>query len=225
MGLPEVGAHHVGVPHGLARGAGGDDLALIYMVSCCARSTILRSRMDLEVDAVRSVLGREAPIFGYYAGGEIAPLLSHYEDAADAGREFSGSLYHTTTVCLLALCGAKPARAVVPSSRRSRRPGRGSTRRLISVFPFTRAGFSPPARRPDTNRSARAQGRRAVEWSLGSPERKAGPGALVRRRSWRPRWCHRRRTGTDGRARRASVRAYPMAAHGDASTAGASGGS
>jgi hypothetical protein len=65
---------------------GGDPPSLVFMVSCCARSTILHSRMDLEVDAVRAVLGREAPIFGYYAGGEIAPLLNTYEDAADPGR-------------------------------------------------------------------------------------------------------------------------------------------
>jgi hypothetical protein len=116
--------HAAGVPHGLARGAGGDDRALIYMVSCCARSTILHSRMDLEVGAVRSVLGREAPIFGSYAGGEIAPLPSHYGDAADAGREFSGSLYHDHRV---------PARSLWSQAR----PG---GRSLVTSISTTRSG-------------------------------------------------------------------------------------
>jgi class 3 adenylate cyclase len=103
------------------KGLRGEPPSLVFMVSCCARSTILHSRMDLEVDAVRSVLGREAPIFGYYAGGEIAPLLNTYEEAADSVREFSGSFYHTTTVCLLALGGGKPSRAVVPRRARGQR--------------------------------------------------------------------------------------------------------
>jgi hypothetical protein len=88
------------------------------------RSTILHSRMDLEVDAVRSVLGREAPIFGSYAGGEIAPLPSHYGDAADAGREFSGSLYHDHRV---------PARSLWSQAR----PG---GRSLVTSISTTRSG-------------------------------------------------------------------------------------
>jgi class 3 adenylate cyclase len=114
---------------------GGDPPSLVFMVSCCARSTILHSRMDLEVDAVRAVLGREAPIFGYYAGGEIAPLLNTYEDAADPGREFAGSFYHTTTICLLALGGGRSGRAVVPRHPRGRRASpAGEARRLRELL-------------------------------------------------------------------------------------------
>jgi len=62
------------------------------MVSCCARSTILHGCLDLEVDAVRSVLRREAPIFGYYAAGEITPLLGHYDDAAAPRHQAAGAV-------------------------------------------------------------------------------------------------------------------------------------
>jgi class 3 adenylate cyclase len=99
----------------------GEPPALVFMVSCAARSTILHSRMDLEVDAVRSVLGRGAPIFGYYACGEIALLLNAYEEAADAAHEFAGSFYHTTTICLLALGAARPTRSVVRRRAHGRR--------------------------------------------------------------------------------------------------------
>lgn len=80
--------------------------ALVLMVSCCTRNAILHSRMDDELAAVREVMGEDTPVFGLYSGGEIAPAASLYEKAA-------GSLYHTTTVCLMAIA-APVEKASVP---------------------------------------------------------------------------------------------------------------
>lgn len=81
---------------------------LLLMVSCCTRKRILHSRMNDELDGVRAVFGRETPVFGFYSGGEIAPLESRHEDAASPSSD--GSLYHVTTVGLLALSAPKRAR-------------------------------------------------------------------------------------------------------------------
>src|SRR5262245_63444919 len=57
------------------------------MVSCCARTAILHSRMDLGVDAVRSVLGARGADLRLLRGLGDRPLLNTHEDAADPGRE------------------------------------------------------------------------------------------------------------------------------------------
>ena len=88
----------------------GKKPALVFMVSCCSRSHILHSRVNDELEAVREVLGRDTPVFGFYSGGEIVPWKG-----ACAPRGRCGSFYHTTTVALLALYADKPAKASVPA--------------------------------------------------------------------------------------------------------------
>jgi len=72
----------------------GKKPALVFMISCCSRSHILHSRVNDELEAVRGVFGKEVPVFGLYSGGEIVPT---------GGARRSGSIYHVTTVALLAL--------------------------------------------------------------------------------------------------------------------------
>ena len=96
----------------------GKKPALVFMVSCCSRSRILHSRENDEVDAVRSVFGAETPVFGFYSGGEIVPWFSGAAQAAGAG--FHGSVYHTTTVALLALYARGPVKASVPAAANRR---------------------------------------------------------------------------------------------------------
>lgn len=88
--------------------------SFVLMVSCCTRKAILHSRMDDELDAVGEVFGKGVPIFGYYSGGELAPLLNRYEDVVSR-KELSGSFYHTTTVGLLAVAAPKVSALSAPS--------------------------------------------------------------------------------------------------------------
>ncbi|MDD5656061.1 MAG: adenylate/guanylate cyclase domain-containing protein [Elusimicrobia bacterium] len=103
------------------RALGGRKPDLILAVSCCGRSAILHSRVDQEIEVVRSVLGADAPIFGCYSGGEFGPCLSRYEEIVDRSQPSRGSQYHTTTICLLALKAGRPAVASVPMP--AARPG------------------------------------------------------------------------------------------------------
>ncbi|OGR59518.1 MAG: hypothetical protein A2X36_06265 [Elusimicrobia bacterium GWA2_69_24] len=93
---------------------GGRQADLVFVVSCCARSAILHSKTGNEVDVIREVFGRDVPVFGYYSGGEAAPCLSRYEEVMEPGRELSGSYYHTTTVCLMALSAKHVDQAAGP---------------------------------------------------------------------------------------------------------------
>ncbi len=83
----------------------GKKPALVFMVSCCSRSHILHSRVNDELEAVRGVFGREVPVFGMYSGGEIVP---------SGGARRGGSIYHVTTVALMALYSDKKTTASVP---------------------------------------------------------------------------------------------------------------
>lgn len=91
---------------------GGRKPTMLFVVSCCSRNAILHSKMDSEVDAIRSVMGPDVPIFGFYSGGEIMPFLSRYAEVIDPKRLFSGSFYHTTTVGLMALAARERPEAV-----------------------------------------------------------------------------------------------------------------
>ncbi|OGR78150.1 MAG: hypothetical protein A2X32_01975 [Elusimicrobia bacterium GWC2_64_44] len=90
-----------------AAGRPGRKPALVFMVSCCSRSHILHSRVNDELEAVRGVFGREVPVFGLYSGGEIVPT---------GGAKRSVSIYHVTTVALLALYSDKKAVSSVPKA-------------------------------------------------------------------------------------------------------------
>lgn len=94
---------------------GGERPDLVFVVSCCSRSAILHSRTQRELEEIQAVFGRDVPVFGYYSGGEFGPCLNRYEDAVDPAQPLAGSQYHTTTVCIMALKGAGPAQASVPS--------------------------------------------------------------------------------------------------------------
>lgn len=85
----------------------GKKPALVFMVSCCSRSHILHSRVNDELEAVRGVFGREVPVFGLYSGGEIVPA---------GGARGTGSIYHVTTVALLALYSDKKTVSAVPAA-------------------------------------------------------------------------------------------------------------
>lgn len=85
----------------------GKKPALVFMISCCSRSHILHSRVNDELEAVRSVFGREVPVFGLYSGGEIVP---------SGGARRGGSIYHVTTVALLALYSDKKSVSSVPKA-------------------------------------------------------------------------------------------------------------
>jgi class 3 adenylate cyclase len=87
--------------------------ALVFMVSCCSRSHILHSRENDEVDAVREVFGKAVPVFGFYSGGEIVPWYN------EPSSELSGSIYHTTTVALMALYADGAVEFSVPKERRA----------------------------------------------------------------------------------------------------------
>ena len=100
---------------GCLRALGGERPDLVFVVSCCARSAILHSRTERELDVIQSVFGKDVPIFGYYSGGEFGPCLNRYEDIVDPAQPLSGSQYHTTTVCILALKGPRRAQSVVPT--------------------------------------------------------------------------------------------------------------
>ncbi|MBI5624407.1 MAG: FIST C-terminal domain-containing protein [Elusimicrobia bacterium] len=87
---------------------------LVFMVSCCARASILHSVIDRELEAIQDVLGREVPMFGFYSGGEIAPPLSRYQDVVSPDLPMAGSCYHVTTVGLMAWCSSRPATVSFP---------------------------------------------------------------------------------------------------------------
>ena len=76
---------------------------LVVMISCIARYDMLQSRNKAELEAVRDVFGKDVPIIGYYAGGEIGPLVSHYEEAAHTNCKGEIPLHHGVSLCLLAL--------------------------------------------------------------------------------------------------------------------------
>ncbi|MBI5209194.1 MAG: FIST C-terminal domain-containing protein [Elusimicrobia bacterium] len=88
---------------------------LVFMVSCCARASILHSVIGRELEVVQEILGREVPLFGFYSGGEIAPPLSRYDDVVSPDLPMAGSCYHVTTVGLMALCSPKPAVSSFPA--------------------------------------------------------------------------------------------------------------
>ncbi|PCH96161.1 MAG: hypothetical protein COB85_03885 [Bacteroidetes bacterium] len=52
----------------------GNDADLAILVSCVGRKLILDQRIEEEVEEVRSVLGDDTPISGFYSYGEISPL-------------------------------------------------------------------------------------------------------------------------------------------------------
>lgn len=84
-------------------GLDGKKPSLVFVVSCSVRGSILHSRSDAEIEAVREVMGQDVPVIGWYSGGEIMPLLNRYDDVINEEEPLSGSGFHGTTIGLLAL--------------------------------------------------------------------------------------------------------------------------
>ena len=57
-----------------AQAAGAPGASLALLVSCVGRKLVMGGRVDEEVEAVGSVLGRSATLAGFYSYGEISPL-------------------------------------------------------------------------------------------------------------------------------------------------------
>lgn len=103
-----------------AAGLNGAKPDLVLMVSCCSRSHILHSRVNDEVAAVRSVFGKDTPLFGFYSAGEIAPW--HNATAKAETGAAQASHYHTGTVALMALsCGGAKASVPAETARSARK--------------------------------------------------------------------------------------------------------
>lgn len=91
--------------------------ALVIVVSCCVRASILHSKTGNELDVIRGVLGWDVPVFGYYSGGEFGPCLSRYQDVVDPAQELAGSHHHGSTVCILAIACRGTNKSAVPAPR------------------------------------------------------------------------------------------------------------
>ena len=65
------GANDAAVAAFRSTGSTSPDLALL--ISCVGRKMVLRQRVEEEVESVRSVLGNQTTLSGFYSYGEIAP--------------------------------------------------------------------------------------------------------------------------------------------------------
>jgi hypothetical protein len=65
------GAHGAAKTSFQSLGSSSPDLALL--ISCVGRKLVLKQRTEEEVEAVRSVLGEQAVLTGFYSYGEICP--------------------------------------------------------------------------------------------------------------------------------------------------------
>jgi adenylate cyclase len=82
---------------------GGIRPAFVFVVSCCVRGSLLNSKIDLELECIQEVFGKNVPIIGYHSGGELSPYHSKYEDIIDLNKPYSGSSFHGATICIMAL--------------------------------------------------------------------------------------------------------------------------
>lgn len=77
-------------------GLGRKTPSAIFMFSCVARKMVLGERVGEEVEAVRSALGRDVPIIGFYTYGEIGPIDKSVE-------KLMPTKWHNETVVLWVL--------------------------------------------------------------------------------------------------------------------------
>ena len=82
---------------------GGAKPRLLIVSSCLARKDILHSKEQLELEIIREVFGREVPIIGFYAAGELGPLYSEYERVVSNACAGELPLHHGTSLCLMAI--------------------------------------------------------------------------------------------------------------------------
>jgi hypothetical protein len=76
----------------------GARLQAILMFSCVGRKLVLGRRTQEEVSAVRSILGEDIPIIGFYTYGEIGPIDKMKE-------ELAVTKFHNETIVLWVLGG------------------------------------------------------------------------------------------------------------------------
>jgi len=53
----------------------GSTAQLAILISCIGRKLVLKERTEEEIEAVQSVVGKQASIIGFYSYGEICPIL------------------------------------------------------------------------------------------------------------------------------------------------------
>lgn len=106
-------------------GLEGKAPTLVLAVSCSQRGAILHSRSNAEIEVVRSVMGPDVPIMGWYSGGEIVPLLNRHADVINTQEKLGGAGFHGTTIGLLALVyDEAPAQITVPDKLERKTSGR-----------------------------------------------------------------------------------------------------
>ncbi|PCJ16943.1 MAG: hypothetical protein COB02_14855 [Candidatus Cloacimonadota bacterium] len=81
----------------------GENPDLLIMVSCCGRTDVLLSNVNEEVKVIQEVFSKNVPLIGYYAGGELGPLYSRFEDIVNLKCQSSGSYNYGSTIILFAL--------------------------------------------------------------------------------------------------------------------------
>ncbi len=112
-------------------GLEGKPPALVLAVSCSQRGAILHSRSDAEIEEVRTVMGPNIPIVGWYSGGEIMPLLNRYDDVTNKAENLGGTGYHGTTIGLLAISSAEPPTQVSMPAKLSRKASGADLEHLL----------------------------------------------------------------------------------------------
>jgi hypothetical protein len=53
----------------------GNSAQIAILISCIGRKLVLKERTEEEVEAVQSVVGKQAAIIGFYSYGEICPIM------------------------------------------------------------------------------------------------------------------------------------------------------
>jgi hypothetical protein len=76
-----------------AQVAGSPAPHLAIVISCVGRKLVLKQRIDEEVESVRSILGPDTTIAGFYSHGEICPL-----DAKDKHAKLHNQTMTVTTI-------------------------------------------------------------------------------------------------------------------------------
>jgi hypothetical protein len=74
---------------------GGKTPKAILIFNCIARKKLLGMRGGEEIDAIRSILGRDVPLIGFYTYGEQAPINGESRNI-----ERCNTVFHNETVVI-----------------------------------------------------------------------------------------------------------------------------
>lgn len=58
----------------IAQDAGGNEVELVFLISCIGRKSVLKQLVEEETESVHECFGSSPPMAGFYSYGEIAPL-------------------------------------------------------------------------------------------------------------------------------------------------------